>query len=68
LALLPPPTVLNLFRGSAPIRRRGLLLELLSNSDLATVARLIDATDPEYAFNRPDLHYTEGVTIFSGTA
>ena len=43
-------------------------IDLLTPADQITVERLIDPNDPEYVFNRPDLHYTEGVTVYTGKA
>ena len=42
--------------------------ELISQDDLSAVSQLIDPNSPEYVFNRPDLHYTEGITIYTAKA
>jgi hypothetical protein len=28
---------------------------------------LVDPDDAEYVFNRPDLHFIEGITVYVGT-
>ena len=36
--------------------------------DADTINKLLETNGPQYAFNRQDLHYMEGVTVFLGTA
>ncbi len=40
--------------------------EYLPEADRLALARLIDPNDSEYVFDRPDLHFMEGVTIYVG--
>lgn len=42
--------------------------EFLTAADQSALSRLIDPDDPEYIFSRPDLHYREGITIYTGKA
>lgn len=42
--------------------------EFLSETDRSALSRLIDPDDSEYVFNRPDLHYVEGITVYTGKA
>ena len=71
LEFMPPFTddqkthMLNGLTSSADSESRG---QFLSSSDRSTLTRLIDPDDPEYIFNRPDLHYREGITIYTGKA
>ena len=44
--------------------RRG----FIGDEDAESINKLIDPDDSQYAFNRSDLHYMEGVTIYLGTA
>ncbi|MDA1258187.1 MAG: hypothetical protein O3C10_10170, partial [Chloroflexi bacterium] len=39
----------------------------MSETDRSVLKRLIDPDDPEYVFNRPDLHFIEGITVYVGT-
>lgn len=40
--------------------------DYLPASDRTTLRRLIDPDDVEYVFNRPDLHFIEGITVYVG--
>ena len=42
--------------------------DYLSESDRSALKRLIDPDDSEYVFNRPDLHFIEGITVYVGTS
>jgi len=42
--------------------------EFLSSEDAEVVQRLTESGNPEYAFNRSDLHYMEGLTVYTGQA
>lgn len=44
--------------------RRGFIIQ----EDADTINKLLEPNGPKYAFNRQDLHYMEGVTVFLGTA
>ena len=38
----------------------------ISEEDARTTEQLTDVKSPHYAFNRPDLHYMEGITVYLG--
>ncbi len=38
----------------------------ISERDAKAIEQLTDVNSPHYAFNRPDLHYMEGVTVYLG--
>ena len=38
----------------------------ISAEDAETIRRLTDPQGPDYAFNRSDLHYMEGLTVYAG--
>ena len=40
--------------------------DYLSEEDRSALKRLIDPDDVEYVFNRPDLHFIEGITVYVG--
>ena len=40
----------------------------LSGADRSALKRLIDPDDNEYVFNRPDLHFIEGITVYVGSS
>ena len=40
----------------------------INGDDSAAIKRLIDPHGPDYAFNRSDLHYMEGLTVYTGQA
>ena len=40
--------------------------EYLSAADRETLSRLIDTGGPDYVFDRPDLHFMEGITVYVG--
>ena len=41
--------------------------DYLSAADRSALKRLIDPDDAEYVFNRPDLHFIEGITVYAAT-
>jgi ubiquinone/menaquinone biosynthesis C-methylase UbiE len=41
--------------------------DYLSEKDRSALKRLIDPGDVEYVFNRPDLHFIEGITVYVGS-
>ena len=40
----------------------------ISDEDAVVIERLVDEKTQSYAFNRQDLHYIEGVTVYLGRA
>jgi len=69
LEVLPPLQTLEVeFMTNPPRRwveseeRRG----FIADEDADAILKLIDRNDSRYAFNRPDIHYMEGVTFFLG--
>lgn len=40
----------------------------INDEDAEVIAKLIGTNGPHYAFNRPDLHFVEGVTVYTGKA
>ena len=40
----------------------------ITDEEAGVIAQLIDPESPRYAFNRRDLHYVEGVTVYVGEA
>jgi SAM-dependent methyltransferase len=43
-------------------------LSFISDDDAGVIQQIIDKDSPHYVFNRPDLHYLEGVTVYVGEA
>ena len=41
--------------------------DYLSEADRSALKRRIHPDDAEYVFNRPDLHFIEGITVYVGT-
>jgi hypothetical protein len=71
LELLPPYTRLQvefmthlLDRWVTSDERRS----FISAEDADAIQQILDAASPHYAFNRQDLHYLEGVTVYVGEA
>jgi ubiquinone/menaquinone biosynthesis C-methylase UbiE len=69
LELLPPFSrvqvefMLNLLRRWVDNEQR---TAFISGDDAKVIKRLTDPESPDYAFNRSDLHYVEGVTVYTG--
>ena len=40
----------------------------ITGDDAAVIKRLIDPQSPDYVFNRNDLHFMEGLTVYTGQA
>ena len=71
LELLPPFShahtefMLNLIKRWVNSEER---TAFISAEDAEAIRQLTDPQSPDYAFNRDDLHYMEGITVYTGQA